>query len=185
MPTNESYLKLRNEVLALNESAQCYSFCKAINGGCCKRDLRLLPEDRELIQEAVERGDIDQQTLDRAVERAKDDELEFCPFLGDQGECTIYAHRPVVCIQHGNGGLPKDKATTLRAIKNPGNKTIKFSDLEPFSCNACAEHFGPGYRIPLSIAGKSTAILVTIQQGQKHYGNRTMNQFLIERFAGK
>lgn len=183
MPTNESYIKLRNEVLALNESAQCYSFCKAINGGCCKRDLRLLPEDRELIQEAVERGDIDQQTLDRAVERAKDDELEFCPFLGDQGECTIYAHRPVVCIQHGNGGLPKDKAVAMRAVKSPGKKTIKVADMELFSCTACAEHFSQSHRIPLSVVGKSLAILLTIQDAQRHYEERRMNQFLIDEFS--
>lgn len=183
MPTNESYIKLRNEALALNESAQCYSFCKAIDGGCCKRDLRLLPEDREGIIEAVESGDIDDATLQRALQRAKDDELEFCPFLGEQGECTIYPHRPVVCIQHGNGGLPKDKSVAMRAVKNPGKKTIKVDDMELFSCTACAEHYGKNERIPLTVVGRSIAILLNIQDAQRHYGERRMNEFLIDQFS--
>lgn len=182
MPENESYMKLRADVLALNEEARPYCLCKAIDGGCCKRDLKMLPEDQQVIAEAVERGDIDQQTLQRARRRAQDDQERFCPFLGERGECTIYAHRPVVCIQHGNGGLPKDKPTALRAIRSPGKRTLKIAEMEQFSCDACAAQVEPGYRIPLSIVGKSVAILVTIQDGERHYGHLTMNRFLIEQF---
>ncbi len=184
MPTNESYIQLRRDVLELDEQASQYCFCKAIDGGCCKRDLKMLPEDQAVITEAIERGEISPATLERALVRAMDDDQEFCPWLGDAGECTIYPHRPVVCIQHGNGGLPKDKATALRAMRNPGNKTIRVRDLEQFSCDACAEQFSPNDKIPLSVAGKSVAILITIQQGEQHYGRLTMNRFLIDRFSG-
>jgi Fe-S-cluster containining protein len=180
MPANENYIRMRKEVLEFDEGARQYCLCKGINGGCCKRDLRLLPEDEEVILEAVKRGDIDPTTLQRATLRARDASEAFCPFLGERGECTIYPHRPIVCMQHGNGGLPKDKAVARRALERPGNRTIKVSELEQFSCDACAEHVGATDRIPLSIVGRSVAILLTIQQGQRHYGSRTMNQFLTE-----
>lgn len=182
MPTNTSYIKLRNEILALNESAKQYCLCKAIDGGCCKPNLKMLPEDQEVIMEAVASGEIDAATLQRARRRADDEQVNRCPFLGDQGECTIYPYRPVVCIQHGNGGLPKDKETTMRAIRNPGKKTIKISEIEKFSCDACAEQINHNDRIPLSVVGKSVSILVTIQEGERHYGHRRMNQFLREAF---
>lgn len=183
MPDNASYLQLRANLLELNESAAPYSLCRAIDGGCCKRDIKLLIDDQQVILEAVERGDIDPVVVQRARRRAEDDSLDRCSFLGEQGECTIYAHRPLLCIQHGHGGLPKDKATTMRAVKSPGNKTIRVSDIEQFSCDACAAHVKPGDRVPLSVVGRSVLYLVAIQEGEKHYGTPHMNQFIIENFS--
>ena len=183
MVRNESYIKLRNEALELNESAREYCLCRGIEGGCCKPNLKMLPEDQEVIAEAFERGDITQETMRRAVALARDENRQSCVFLGDDYRCTIYEHRPVVCIQHGNGGLPKSKALALKAMRNPGNKTIKVSDLEQFSCDACAEHLTGKERLPLAMVGTSVAILVTIQEGEKHHGSPRMNKFLIERFG--
>ncbi|MEZ4523327.1 MAG: YkgJ family cysteine cluster protein [Thermomicrobiales bacterium] len=182
MSTNASYIRMRQEVLNFDQEAAPYCFCKAIDGGCCKRDLTLLPEDEGVILEAVAGGEIEPSTIARARPRARDDNEEFCPFLGDRGECTIYAHRPLVCMQHGNGGLPRDRALAKRAIQKPGNKTIKVSDLEMFACNACAEQVNQNDRIPLSVAGKSTAILITIQDRQHQGGCRTMNEFVDAEF---
>lgn len=180
MPENPSYLHLREEALKLNDTAGEYSLCKAIRGGCCKRDVTMLIEDQQVILEAIVRGDIDAPTLQRARRRALDEHEAFCPFLGDGGECTIYAFRPVLCIQHGNGGLPADKPTALKAMRKPGNRTIRVADLEPFSCDACAAQIDPNTRIPLSVAGKSVAILITLQEGERHYGRPRMNSFVIE-----
>lgn len=173
---------MREEVLTFDRDASRYCLCKAIEGGCCKRGLTILPEDEEIIVEAVARGDIEPETLDRARVRARDDREEFCPFLGDRGECTIYEHRPLVCMQHGNGGLPKDRALARKAIQSPGNKTVKVSDLEQFACVACSEQVNPNTRIPLSVIGKSVAILVTIQDRQRHAPCKTMNEFVTARF---
>ena len=183
MPVNASYLKLRNDALELNASASAHCLCHSIEGGCCVRDLSMLPEDQEMILEAAACGAIDVATLRRARERAQDDAVQRCPFLGDAYECTIYAHRPVVCIQHGHGGLPKDKATAIRAMKRPGKRTLRVADMEQFSCVACGQRNDNDARIPLSIVGKSVAILVTIQQGEKHYGKRRMNEFITTHFA--
>jgi hypothetical protein len=180
MPENESYRRLRDEALRLNETGRPYALCRNIAGGCCIRDIKLLPEDQLVILEAAARGDIDGATLQRARRRALDEGVTQCPFLGDQYECTIYDYRPVVCIQHGNGGLPTDKATTLRAMRTPGNRTIRVGDLEQFACDACAAQGNPNDRIPLSIVGKSVAILVTVQEGERHYGRPRMIQFLID-----
>jgi Putative zinc- or iron-chelating domain len=183
MPVNESYLNLRRDALELNESASEYCLCKAVGSSCCVPNLSMLPEDQQMILEAVARGAISVETLRRAKDRVQDKNLDRCPFLGDSGECTIYEHRPVVCIQHGNGGLPKDKATALRAMNKPGKRTIRISDLEQFSCTACAAQIDDSKRIPLSVVGKSVAILVTIQQGERHYGKHRMNEFITTHFS--
>ncbi|HUG13858.1 MAG TPA: YkgJ family cysteine cluster protein [Thermomicrobiales bacterium] len=182
MPENDSYLQLRANLLDLNETAAQHSLCKAIAGGCCVPNLKMLKDDQELILAAVERGDIDAETVQRARRRATDEQVTRCPFLGDHAECTIYAYRPAVCIQHGHGGLPKDKATTMRAIRTPGNKTIRVAELEQFACDACAKCIKPTDRIPLSVVGRSVVALVAIQQGERHYGEPRMNQFLIDNF---
>jgi Fe-S-cluster containining protein len=182
MPVNESYLQLRRQALELNAAAADCSMCHSIEGGCCVPDLSMLPEDQELIHDAVASGDISPETLSRARARAQDESVDRCPFLGDEYECTIYPYRPVVCIQHGNGGLPKEKATALRAMERPGNRTIRVKDIEQFSCTACGKLNGDNTRIPLSVVGKSVAILVTIQQGEQHYGKRRMHEFLTTRF---
>ncbi|HLT18232.1 MAG TPA: YkgJ family cysteine cluster protein [Thermomicrobiales bacterium] len=183
MVTNESYIKLRNEALEMNEAGQEYCLCRGIEGGCCKPNLKMLPEDQQVIFEAYQRGEIAPETIRRAVERARGGERRFCPFLGDDYRCTIYEHRPVVCIQHGNGGLPKRKDVALKAMRSPGNKTIRVSEIEQFSCDACAKHVTGKERLPLAIVGKSVAILVTIQEGEKHYGTPRMNDFLINTFG--
>ena len=183
MALNESYLKLRRDTLELNDEAREHSLCRSICGGCCVPDLSMLPEDQELILEAAARGDISVETLRRARARAQDDSVDRCPFLGDEHECTIYEYRPVVCIQHGNGGLPKEKATALRAMKRPGKRTIRLAELEKFSCTTCAEHIDDNTRIPLSVVGKSVAVLVTIQQAEQHYGKRRMHAFITTSFA--
>lgn len=183
MAINESYIKLREQALELNASAQQYCLCRGIKGGCCKPNLKMLPEDQQIIYEAYQRGEIAPETIRRAVERARGGERRFCPFLGDDYRCTIYEHRPVVCIQHGNGGLPRRKDVALRAMRNPGNKTIRISEIEQFSCDACAEHVTGKERLPLAMVGQSVAILVTIQQGEKYYGEPRMNDFLINTFG--
>jgi Fe-S-cluster containining protein len=180
MPTNESYQRLRDEALQLNDAGRPFSLCRGIDGGCCIRDIKLLPEDQSIILEAAKRGDIPAETMQRARRRALDPSINACAFLGEQCECTIYAYRPVVCIQHGNGGLPTDKATALKALQKPGNRTIRIGDIEQFACDACAAHAKPNDRIPLSIVGKSVAILITVQEGERHYGRPRMNQFVIE-----
>jgi Fe-S-cluster containining protein len=183
MPTNESYIKLRNEVLELNATYSDYCLCRGIEGSCCKPDIKMLPEDQEIIVEAIRRGDIPAETIHRAVERARKPGLDRCAFLGDDNRCTIYEHRPVLCIQHGNGGLPKSKPVAMKAMRSPGNKTIAISEIEQFSCNACAEHVTGKQRLPLAMVGKSVAILVTIQQGEQHYGMPRMNDFLKRQFG--
>ena len=183
MALNESYLQLRRDVLELNDSAAEYSLCHSIEGGCCVPDLSMLPEDQEFILVAAAMGDISVETLRRARDRAQDAAVDRCPFLGDDYLCTIYEHRPVVCIQHGNGGLPKDKATAIRAMERPGKRTIRVGDMEQFSCTACGKLNDNSTRIPLSIVGKSVAILVTIQQGEQHYGKRRMHEFITTHFA--
>lgn len=173
---------MREDVLKFDRDASPYCLCKAIDGGCCKRGLTLLPEDEEIIVEAAARGDIDPATLQRARVRAADPNEEFCPFLGDRGECTIYEHRPLVCMQHGNGGLPMNRALAKKAIQSPGKKTIKVSELEQFACVACSEQVDGNARIPLSVVGKSVAILVTIQDRQRHANRKTMNEFVVGQF---
>lgn len=183
MSVNESYLKLRRDALEMNDTYRQHSLCHSIDGGCCLPDLSMLPEDQQIILGAAERGDISPDVIRRARARAQDHSIDRCPFLGDECECTIYAYRPVVCIQHGNGGLPKDKATALRAMERPGKRTIRVKDLEQFSCTACARCNDDNTRIPLSVVGKSVAILVTIQQGERHYGRRHMREFVTEHFS--
>jgi hypothetical protein len=182
MPENASYIRMRHEVLTFDEESRHCALCKGIDGGCCKRDLTILPEDEENIVEAAARGDIAPETIERARRRAADPGEEFCPFFGDQGECTIYPHRPLVCMQHGNGGLPKDRAVARKALTAPGSRTIRICELEQFSCDACAAQLDPMTRIPLSVVGKSVAILLTIQDRQRHCNPRTMNQFVSEQF---
>lgn len=183
MALNESYLQLRKDTLELNDSAREHSLCHSIKGGCCVPNLSMLPEDQELILEAAKRGDIGVDTIRRARARAQDDSVDRCPFLGDEYECTIYEYRPVVCIQHGNGGLPKDKATALRAMKRPGKRTIRLNEIEQFSCTACGKCNDDNSRIPLSVVGKSVSVLVTVQHAEQHYGKRRMNAFVTEQFA--
>ncbi len=183
MVLNDSYLQLRQQTLDLNDEGRAYCVCHSIKGGCCVPDLSMLPEDQQLIREAVERGDISAATVRRAQARAADESVDRCPFLGDEYECTIYPYRPVVCIQHGNGGLPKDKATALRAMERPGKRTIRLRDIEQFSCTACGERNDDNDRIPLSVVGKSVAILVTIQNAEQHYGKHRMNDFIAEHFS--
>lgn len=152
-----SYSDFRAKALKFNAEAQQYSFCKSINGGCCVRNVPLIREDKELIKDAVQKKEIPRETMRRAQRRARDKELNECVFLGEQGECTIYSSRPVVCINHGNGGIPKDEQRRMQILGGSSGE-ISVKDIAPFSCADCISNTDQEGAVPEEIARKGMII---------------------------
>jgi len=156
------YAQFRSQVEKFNEEAEPYSFCKAIKGGCCSPDIVIQVEDGAWIKDAVQNGDISQDTVERAIKRAKNPQVDRCPFLGEQNECTIYENRPLVCIAHGNGGYPLDPDKT-RAILRGSTEDIAPKELGVFSCENCAPLIDGEERLPAEIVRKSTIIRIEVE----------------------
>lgn len=159
MPIPEiTYSEFREKAENFNSKAKPYSFCKAINGGCCHRDVDVIKDDKEFIRDAIQRGDIPRETVRRAQRRARDPQEKQCPFLGEQGECTIYPYRPLICIQHGNGGLPRDPGKR-KEVLGGSQEEIPIKDIVPYSCESCAPHIDATGTVPAEVVRRSLLVL--------------------------
>jgi Fe-S-cluster containining protein len=77
--------------------------------GCCHYEVEVTPDEAVLLREVVQRGvpvDRDRLELQARRERQSVEWLRFwspenrCVFLGADGACQIYEHRPSICRKH-------------------------------------------------------------------------------------
>lgn len=176
MPSPElGYSEFREEVKKFNAEVKS-PFCKSIEGGCCSPDILIQKEDAELIRVAIQKGEIPRDTAKRAQRRARDNEIDRCPFLGEESECTIYEYRPLACIAHGNGGIPKDK-NQIEAVMKGSSEELAVSDLGPFSCSNCLPLIDHDASVPSETIRKSLIIDYEARAIGPHVG---MREFLTK-----
>jgi Fe-S-cluster containining protein len=75
--------------------------CHRGNGSCCDPAPYLTPHDIAIIQQGIRRKEISQNIISAARKRVGG---SACGFLDENRRCTIYDHRPVVCIATGTAG---------------------------------------------------------------------------------
>lgn len=169
------YSEFRAQVEKFNADSESYSFCKSIRGGCCTSNIQILKEDGEHIRDVIQTGQISRDTVKRAQRRARDNEVTRCPFLGESDDCTIYPFRPIVCINHGNGGIPLDK-DMVKPILTGSTEDVVMKDLGPFSCANCVQLIDNETSVPVEIVRKSMIIGSNAEKGQ----TTRMRSFLTE-----
>ncbi|MBI2031441.1 MAG: YkgJ family cysteine cluster protein [Candidatus Levybacteria bacterium] len=169
------YPEFREKVERFDSSFREYNFCKGIDGGCCKANVSMVYGDKKIISDALARGDIKKWVVKRAQRRAKDPKVTQCPFLGRDKKCTIYPHRPVHCIQHGNGGIPLNVDEDIRAMAKGSKATIKTRDLGTFSCKDCALAVDGEAEVPAEVVLKS----VFIRSNVSRKPSTPLNTFIL------
>lgn len=178
MPLPEiGYSEFREKAERFNAQAAKYSFCKGINGGCCIPNVNMLEDDKKLIIDAASRGKIEKSVIRRARRRAKDPEVNSCPFLGDDEKCTIYPYRPIKCIQHGNGGIPRSEED-VKAIASGAKESLTAKELVPFSCKDCLAEVDSETQIPREVIMK-TMFIKDSNDNNPTAQSTPMNVFLL------
>lgn len=127
------------------------------------RDVPVLKEDKDFIGDAVRKGEVTQDVMKRAQRRARNPQEKHCPFLGEQGECAIYPYRPVVCINHGNGGLPRNQSKR-REILGGSAEDIEVRNLGPYSCENCIPHVDQDAVLPSEVVRKGMFIRYELER---------------------
>lgn len=113
---------------------------------CCTRDIPFSPEDAQVIYRGFVRGEISDSVRQQAVKNERDRKRgDRCVFLGDNNECTIYEHRPLICMAYGMGGQPRnaDIANKLAQLKRMHDLTgeevlIHQDNLIGYACESCS-----------------------------------------------
>lgn len=77
---------------------------------CCETDVPLTKDDIGIIVNGIRSGEISSGVIKDAIARSEDPEQNgICPFLTPERRCSIYDHRPLVCVVWGIGGDPLDE----------------------------------------------------------------------------
>jgi Fe-S-cluster containining protein len=98
------YLALRDKVDAFHQKVTAqYSSAFACGPGCsmcCERHLSVFTFEFQVLAQAIAEWPLEQrQALREHLNRPENDRR--CILLDDQGLCTIYASRPIICRSHG------------------------------------------------------------------------------------
>lgn len=115
---------------ALAAQVKCKRGCSA----CCYQNVSItLPEAHLLVIAAEESGGVDWDRVLRQAEypglagwRKMPPDLRACVFLGAEGECRVYEHRPTACRKHMVITDPADCDTIAR----PGTQVGQFVSQE-------------------------------------------------------
>lgn len=101
---NADYLNLRKKIadtfaeIALRNEAKMA--CKKGCSSCCLPGLTVSPVEFEFIKEHLAKlPELFASTL--SLERSGSVPPKSCPFLDQDGSCTIYDVRPIICMSHG------------------------------------------------------------------------------------
>lgn len=124
---------------------------------CCQnRKVRLTFFDAQYILEAIKNGEISKKVAEQAWETAKDRNSRICPFLNSEtNKCTIYNHRPLVCMTYGYGHIPnqEEMERSFRILKlTKKDLGVQIKSGEVHMCeNSAQELINTSRRMPLGI----------------------------------
>lgn len=110
----------------LAPAAQFPVTCRKGCSGCCHYEVEITNEEAELLVTVVRDGcAVDEAQLRQQAARERKDSAWLklrvpenrCVFLGDDGACRVYAHRPAICRKHLVTSLPE-------ACTTPGAQVV-------------------------------------------------------------
>jgi Fe-S-cluster containining protein len=104
---NFEYMRLRHVANQNNETISSDHPCRRGCSACCTKEVPLSRMDAQHIQKAVTSGAIPLEVVEMAKEKAST-KSRSCPFL-EEGSCTVYEYRPILCAMTGAGGVPHSK----------------------------------------------------------------------------
>ncbi len=94
----------------ISQAHQIEASCKKGCSACCHIEVEITTYETEILEDLVKRGHrIDEERLALQSARAVGDlqwkkssqgPMNQCIFLGDDGDCSIYESRPVMCRRH-------------------------------------------------------------------------------------
>lgn len=142
------------------------SFCLKGKARCCIRDVPITPADAQFLYEGFRSGQIPDAVRQGALKNMSDQTRgNRCPFLGEDNQCTIYDHRPLVCIVFGLGGQPRTREIALQleeAMKiqqaTGVEQYISRESIQVYMCPSCIEESPSGPDLSLSVVEATTAI---------------------------
>lgn len=73
--------------------------CRAGCSDCCRCRLSVAHVEAEYFAKGL--AALPPSLRERLRRQARDPDREMCPALGDDGNCQVYAWRPVICRSHG------------------------------------------------------------------------------------
>lgn len=130
---NFEYMRLRHIANQNNETISDDHPCRRGCSACCTREVPLSRADAQHIQKAVTSGVIPLEVVEMAKQKAET-KNRSCPFL-DQGQCTIYEHRPLICAMTGAGGV----ANSRKQLEQLNSGQIEGIPVRNLSSSMCKE----------------------------------------------
>lgn len=116
--------------------------CREGLARCCRGEIPITQGDLREIRIGVKRGGIAEDAISAAQDRARL-RREECPFLDDDNRCSIYNHRPLICIATGIGAIPFKPAVNqflkvLKKMEETGeDKGFPTVFCQSTMCNEC------------------------------------------------
>lgn len=98
---SQSYVELRQKVIADTKQMDKISPCKRGMGYCCHAHVGVSLEESQEIVGAARDGKIPEEVINRVAENLAQENNNMCPFLGKTRNCMIYEYRPLECVNYG------------------------------------------------------------------------------------
>ncbi|MEK7543996.1 MAG: YkgJ family cysteine cluster protein [Patescibacteria group bacterium] len=131
--------------------------CRQGNGDCCEEDVPTGAYDRHVITNAIRTGNISQEIVAQAKDRAVQNE-DSCGFFNPLTRlCEIYNFRPANCIIAGTGGLVNEKsqkaiASVFKYHHTGKDDGVAIKDMGTSMCSGCHDKLAhQGKRIRVAI----------------------------------